>query len=164
MSHRFLGVVSVNGAHGHDSSIIAHKLVLHNVSHSSCHHDSQHRVTFLICSKSSSQYAALVAVGEVVPHIRLPGILLGCNMTGSQTPRTIVSQSLTLLGRNLVSGGRIGLVNNEEVARVSRGGVAIVRSLVSLLVVGCTSSTFVCPVCCVGVLPSPTLRRVALRP
>ena len=75
-----------------------------------------------------------------------------------------MSQSLTLLGRNLVSGGRIGLVNNEEVARVSRGGVAIVRSLVSLLVVGCTSCTFVCPVCCVGVLPSPTLRRVAVRP
>jgi hypothetical protein len=76
-----------------------------------------------------------------------------------------VSQSLTLLGRNLVSGGgRIGLVNNEEVARVSRGGVAIVRSLVSLLVVGCTSRTLVSPVCCVGVLPSPTLRRVALRP
>ena len=68
--YRFLGVVSVNGAHGHDGSIIAHKLVLHNVSHSSRHHDSQHRVTFLICSKSNSQYAALVAVGEVVPHIR----------------------------------------------------------------------------------------------
>ena len=31
---------------------------------------SQQGVMFLICSKSSSQYAALVAVGEVVPHIR----------------------------------------------------------------------------------------------